>query len=65
MVSELKIGLKSLLQQGLSEPEVYGDLVDMLKNISRADISHQFRKVIHYKCTGYNTNIMRSLHVSC
>ena len=40
-------GLKSLLQQGLSEPEFYGDLVYKLRIIaSRAEISEKFRKVI-------------------
>ena len=29
--SKFKVGLKSLLQQGLSEPEFYGDLVHKLK----------------------------------
>ena len=45
-------GEKSLLQQGLSEPEFYGDLVYKLRKIvSRAYFSDQFRKVIiHYKC---------------
>ena len=37
---------KTLLQQGLSEPEFYDDLVYNLKKISRADYSDQFRKVI-------------------
>ena len=27
LVSKFNVGLKSLLQQGLSEPEFYGDLV--------------------------------------
>ena len=27
LVSKVNVGLKSLLQQGLSEPEFYGDLV--------------------------------------
>ena len=30
-VSKFKIGLKSLFQQGLSEPEFYGDLVNKLR----------------------------------
>ena len=30
-VSKFKVGLKSLLQQGLSEPQLYGDLVYKLK----------------------------------
>ena len=29
LVSKLNIGLKSLLHQGLSEPEFYGDLVNI------------------------------------
>ena len=38
LVSKFKVGLKSLLQQGLSEPEFYGDLVYKLRKIvSRAD----------------------------
>ena len=61
MVSQFKVGLKSLLQQGLSEPEFYGDLVYKLRKIvSRADFSDQFRKVImRYKRTEYNINVMR------
>ena len=55
------MGLKSLLQQGLSEPEFYGDLVYKLrKNVRRANFSDQFRKVImRYKRIGYNINVMR------
>ena len=45
LVSKLKVGLKSLVQQGLSEPEFYGDLVYKLKKkYSRDDISDQFKK---------------------
>ena len=58
MVSKFKIGLKSLLQQGLWEIEFYGDLVK--KNISRADLSDQLKKVImRYKRFGYNKNAIR------
>ena len=61
LVSKFKMGLKSLLQQGLSEPEFYGDLVYKLrKNVRRANFSDQFRKVImRYKRIGYNINVMR------
>ena len=56
--SEFKVGLKPLLQQGLSEPESYGDLV--YKNLRRADFSDQFRKIIiRYKRSGYNIDAMR------
>ena len=30
LISKLQIGLKSLLRQGLSEPEFYGDLLDLI-----------------------------------
>ena len=33
LVSEFKVGLKSLLQQGLSEPEFYGNLVYKFKTL--------------------------------
>ena len=61
LVSKFKVGLKSLLQQGLSEPEFYGDLVYILRKIvSWADFSDQFRKVIlRYKRIGHNINVMR------
>ena len=60
-LSKFKVGLKSLLQQALSELEFYDDLVYKLrKNVSRADLSDQFKKVIiPNKRTGYNINVMR------
>ena len=61
LVSKFNVGLKTLLHQGLSEPEFYDDLVYKLKKIvGRADFSDQFRKIIvRYKRIGYNINIMR------
>ena len=61
MISKFDVGLKSLLHQGLSEPEFYGDLVYKFKNIrGMTDFSDQFRKIImHYKRIGYNLNVMR------
>ena len=61
LVSKFSVGLKTLLHQGLSEPEFYGDLVYKFKKIvGRADFSDQFRKIIgRYKHIGYNINIMR------
>ena len=61
LVSKFNDGLKTLLHQGLSEPEFYGDLVYKFKQIvGRADFSNQFRKIIvRYKRIGYNINIMR------
>ena len=61
MVSKFNVGLKSLLHQGLSEPEFYGDLEYKFKKIvGSVDFSDQFRKIIvRYKRIGYNINIMR------
>ena len=61
LVSKFNVGLKTLLHQGLSEPEFYGDLVYIFKKIEgNADFSDQFRKItVRYKRIGYNTNIMR------
>ena len=61
LVSKFNVGLKTLLHQGLSEPEFYGDLVYKFKKIvGRADFSDQFRKIIvRYKRIRYNINIMR------
>ena len=42
LVSKFNVGLKTLLHQGLSEPEFYGDLVyKFKKNVGRADFSDQ------------------------
>ena len=61
LVSKFSVGLKTLLHQGLSDLEFYGDLVYKFKKIvGRADFSDQFRKIIvRYKRIGYNINIMR------
>ena len=52
---------KSLLHQGLSEPEFYGDLVCKLKKIVGSNnFSAQFIKIIsHYKKIGYNINVLQ------
>ena len=53
--------LKSLLHQGLSDPELYGDLIYKFKKIKdRTDISDQFRKkMIRHKRIGYDLNAIR------
>ena len=55
------VGLKSLLHQGLSEPEFYCDSVYKFKTIrGMTDFSDQFRKIImRYKRIGYTLNEMR------
>ena len=61
LISKFNVGLKSLLHQGLSEPEFYGDLVYKFKKMrGMKDFSYQFRKnIIRYKRIGYNLNVMR------
>ena len=61
LVSKFNVGLKSLLHQGLSEPEFYGDLVyKFTKKMGRTDFSDQFRKIIIcHKRIGYDLNVMR------
>ena len=53
--------LKTLLSEGLSEPEFYGDLVYKFKKLKGInDFSFQFRKIItRYRRIGYNLNVMR------
>ena len=61
MISKFNVALKSLVHEGLSEPEFYGDLVYKFKKIrGMTDFSDQFRKIImRYKSIGYNLNVMR------
>ena len=61
LIAKFSVGLGSLLQQGLSEPEFCGDLVYKLKRIrSMADFSSQFRGVI-VRCrpVGCSLSVMR------
>ena len=61
LFSKFQVGLKSLLRQGLSEPDFYGDLVYKLKKIVGSNnFSAQFIKIIsHYKKIGYNINVLQ------
>ena len=60
-ISKFQIGLKSLLRQGLLEPEFYGDLVYKLKKIIGSNtFSAQFIKIIsQYKKIGYNIDVLQ------
>ena len=60
LISKYNVGLKTLLSEGLSEPEFYGDLVYKFKKlIGSNDFSFQFRKTItRYRRIGYNLNVM-------
>ena len=47
-VSKFSVGLKTLLHQGLSKPEFYGDLVYKFKeNVCRADFSDSSEKLLY------------------
>ena len=61
LIVKYNIGLKTLLQQGISEPIFYGDLVYKFKRIvGKPNFSDQFKKIVkRYKRVGYNLDIMR------
>ena len=61
LISKFQVGLISLLRQGLSEPDFYGDVVYKLKKIVDSNnFSAQFIKIIsHYKKIGYNINVLQ------
>ena len=61
LISKYNVRLKTLLNEGLSEPEFYGDLVYKFKKlIGSNDFSFQFRKITtRYRRIGYNLNVMR------
>ena len=59
--SGVDLGLKTLLQQGISEPIFYGDLVYKFNRIvGKPNFSDQFKKKVkRYIRVGYNLDIMR------
>ena len=61
LISKFNVGLKTLLREGLSQPEFYGDLVYKFKKlIGRNDFTFQCRNFItRYRRIGYNLNVMR------
>ena len=61
LIVKYNIGLKTLLQQGISEPKFYCDLVYKFKRIvGKSNLSDQFKKVVkRYIWFGYNLDIMR------
>ena len=60
-IVKYNIVLKTLLQQGISEPIFYGDLVNKFKRIfGKPNFSDQFKKIVkRYIRVGYNLDIMR------
>ena len=61
LIVKYNIGLKTLLQQGISEPIFYGDLVYKFKrNVGKPNFSDQFKKIVkRYIRVGYNLDIMQ------
>ena len=61
IVSKYNVGLETLLLEGLSEPEFYGDLVYKLRKIiGKNDFPYHFKKkIVRYKNIGYNIDVLR------
>ena len=61
LISKFQVGFKYLLRQGLSEPELYSDLMYKLaKTVASYNFSAQFIKIIsHYKKIGCNINVLQ------
>ena len=61
LIVKYNIGLKTLLQQGISEPVIYGELVYKLKRIvGKPNFIDQFKKIVkRYIKVGYNLDVMR------
>ena len=61
LIVKYNIGLETLLQQGISEPIFYGNLVYKFKRIvGKPNFSDQFKKIVkRYIRVGYNLDIMR------
>ena len=60
-IVKYNIGLKTRLQQGISEPIFYGDSVYKFKRIAgKPNFSDQFKNIVkRYIRVGYNLDIMR------
>ena len=61
LIVKYHIGLKTLLQQGISEPIFYGNLVYKFKRIvGKSNFSDQLKKIVkRYIWAGYNLDIVR------
>ena len=65
LIVKYNIGLKALLQQVISEPVFYGDLVyKFKKNVEKSDFRNQIKKIINrYKKEDITWISCNSLHV--
>ena len=61
LIVKYNIGLKTLLQQGISELIFYGNLVHkFIRIVGKPNFSDQFKKIVkRYVRVGYNLDIMR------
>ena len=66
-MSKYNVGLKTLLLQGLSEPEFYSNLVyNFRKIIGKNDFTYHFKKIIvRYKKIGYSIDVLRDYMLGC
>ena len=61
-MSKYNVGIKTLLLQGLLEPEFCGDnlVCKFRKIIGKNDFPYHFKKIIvRYKTIGYNMDVLR------
>ena len=60
-MSKYNVGLKTLLLEGLSEPEFYGNLVHKFRKIiGKNDFPYHFKTIIvPYKKIGNNSDVLR------
>ena len=62
MIEKYHASLKKLLQQGISNPEFYGDLVyEVQKKTLRTSLIFKKKRVNSFKKVGYNLNIMQQI----
>ena len=61
LIENYHVSLKKLMQQGISNPEFYGDLVYKFKKITgNPNFSDLFRRIVkRFRRTGYNLDIIR------
>ena len=60
LIEKYHVSLKKLMQQGISNPEFYGDLVEFKKIIGNPNFSDLFKRILNrFKRAGYTLDIMR------
>ena len=61
MIEKYHVSLEKLMQQGICNPEFYGDLVYKFKKIiGNPNFSNLFKRIVNrFKRAGYSLDIMR------